>query len=127
MEPVVSAVPTLFEVLGREMRLRNHSHKTIKAYVSCIRSLVAHFSPRHPRAQHILERAAIAAGITKHVSVHTLRRSFATHLLEGGTDLRYIQELLGHSSSKTTEVYTHVSKKSIGYIVSPLDRLLRMK
>ncbi len=84
-----------------------------------------HYSERS--VQHIFERAANDAGITKTVSVHTLRHSFATHLLEGGTDLRYIQEILGHSSSKTTEIYTHVSKKSIGKIVSPLDRVLQTK
>jgi site-specific recombinase XerD len=73
--------------------------------------------------EKILEDASQKAGIAKHVTVHTLRHSFATHLLEGGTDLRYVQELLGHKSSKTTEIYTHVSKKSIGKIVSPLDNL----
>jgi len=59
--------------------------------------------------------------------VHTSRYSFVTHLLEGGTDLRYIQELLGRKSSKTTEVYTHVSKINLNKIKSPLDRLLKEK
>jgi len=61
--------------------------------------------------------------IRKAVTAHTLRYSFATHLLESGTDLRYIQELLGRKSSKTTEIYTHVSTKDIGKIKSPLDSL----
>jgi site-specific recombinase XerD len=73
--------------------------------------------------QVIFEHAKEKAGIKKDVTVHSLRHSFATHLLEGGTDLRYIQELLGHAHSKTTEIYTHVSTKSIGKIKSPLDSL----
>lgn len=83
-------------------------------------------SGRHLRVrtvQKIVEQAAERAGITKRVSSHTLRHSFATHLLEGGTDLRYIQELLGHKSSKTTEVYTHVARRDIARITSPLDSL----
>lgn len=73
--------------------------------------------------QVIFHRAREKAGITTPATVHTLRHSFATHLLENGTDLRYIQTLLGHSSSKTTEIYTHVSTKALGKIRSPLDDL----
>jgi len=74
--------------------------------------------------QRVFESAREKAGIQKKVSVHSLRHSFATHLLEGGIDLRYIQELLGHESSKTTEIYTHVTKKSIKSIASPLDKII---
>lgn len=73
--------------------------------------------------QLILKQALQKTGIKKPATLHWLRHSYATHLLESGTDLRYIQELLGHSSSKTTEIYTHVSTKSIQHIKSPFDDL----
>lgn len=69
----------------------------------------------------ILQRAVKKAGIKKPVTLHWLRHSYATHLLEQGTDLRFIQELLGHQSSKTTEIYTHVSTKNIMQVKSPFE------
>jgi site-specific recombinase XerD len=69
----------------------------------------------------IIRRAALEAKIHKPISPHMLRHSFATHLLENGTDLRYIQTLLGHSSSKTTEIYTQVAIKNIINVQSPID------
>lgn len=73
--------------------------------------------------QLVFKRALSQAGIQKPATLHWLRHSYATHLLESGTDLRYIQELLGHSSSRTTEVYTHVSQHNLQQIRSPFDDL----
>jgi integrase/recombinase XerD len=73
--------------------------------------------------EKVFRSACDKVGIKKNITLHGLRHSYATHLLEAGTDLRYIQELLGHKSSKTTEIYTHVTDKSIQRIRSPFDDL----
>jgi integrase len=70
-------------------------------------------------------RAAVhRAGLTKRVTCHTFRHSYATHLLESGVNIRIVQELMGHADVKTTEIYTHVMQKNIETVTSPLDSLL---
>jgi len=73
--------------------------------------------------QKAIRSASQKAGINKRVTTHTLRHSFATHLLESGTNIRVVQKLLGHANVKTTEIYTHVLQQNLGAVVSPLDTL----
>ena len=71
----------------------------------------------------VFKTALLKAGIKKEVGVHSLRHSYATHLHETGLDIRYIQELLGHKSSRTTEIYTHVSRRNLVVVRSPIEDL----
>ncbi len=85
------------------------------------------------RRHHVLESglqkavkvAVDRAMITKRVSCHTFRHSFATHMLENGVNIRIVQELMGHADVKTTEIYTHVMDKDFSVVVSPLDNLIQ--
>jgi site-specific recombinase XerD len=79
------------------------------------------YSPRS--VQNVVKNAVARAGINKRITPHSLRHSFATHLLENGTDLRYIQNLLGHNSPKTTMIYTHVSDMAVQKIRNPFDMM----
>ncbi len=79
------------------------------------------YSPKS--VQSVFKRALQKSGIRKKATVHTLRHSFATHLLDDGADIRYIQELLGHKRLETTQIYTHVSSYSINKIKSPADKI----
>ena len=82
---------------------------------------------RHHTLESGLQKAVKAAvdraGITKRVSCHTFRHCFATHLLESGYNIRMVQELMGHTDVKTTEIYTHVMEKDVAAVTSPLDQL----
>jgi integron integrase len=80
-----------------------------------------HFDPQ--RVQRAMKKAVRGAGLTQHITPHTLRHSFATHVLESGKDIRTVQQLLGHSDVKTTEIYTHVLNRGPLGVVSPLDTL----
>jgi integrase/recombinase XerD len=118
---------------GKRDRITPLSVKTIemlRAYRLGFKTEIYLFEGQYPgrpydarSLQNVLKQNLRKSGIRKPVTLHWLRHSYATHLLENGTDLRYIQEILGHSSSKTTEIYTHVSNKSIQRIVSPFDSL----
>ena len=110
--------------------LLSHSFlKLLREYYLAYKPKVLLFEGMHGKkysnasAQAVLKKALKNTKIKKRVTLHTLRHTFATHLLENGTDIRYIQELLGHSSPKTTMIYTHVSQTSLKNIKNPFDEL----
>lgn len=118
---------------GKKDRIATLSPKILemlRSYYTCYKPKVWLFEGRFANEPYdarslsnVLKQALAKSNIQKPVSLHWLRHSYATHLLESGTDLRFIQELLGHSSSRTTEIYTHVSTKSLQQIKSPFDDL----
>lgn len=101
----------------------------LRSYFTCYRPKLYLFEGQAGGAysakslESVLKQATRKAGITKPVTLHWLRHCYATHLLEAGTDIRYIQTLLGHKSSRTTEIYTHVSNQVLQNIRSPFDDL----
>ena len=102
----------------------------LEDYYKAYKPKIWMFEGQRPGAQYsgeslqkVLKSALQKTKIKKPVTLHWLRHSYATHLLETGTDLRYIQVLLGHNSSRTTEIYTPISKKKIENIKSPFDDL----
>ncbi len=117
------------EALGR--KYRNAAKETGWQYVFPSAKRSVDPRTRKERRHHVLESglqkavktAAKRAEIDKRVTVHTLRHSFATHMLENGTNIRILQELMGHADVKTTEIYTHVMKKDIHALLNPLDRM----
>ena len=107
-----------------------------KALIPILKSYINHYTPNsylfegrfgdpytQVSARQVFKKSLLNAGIKKYSTLHTLRHSFATHLLEAGTDIRYIQELLGHNSPKTTMIYTHVSTTKLIDIKNPFDSL----
>lgn len=115
---IVNLSPILLDILRAYIK---QSNPRPRVYLFESSALGEPYSARS--AQIVFSDARKRAGINKKVSFHSLRHSFATHLLEKGVDIRYIKDILGHFSIKTTERYTHVSRRTLVNIVSPLDDL----
>jgi site-specific recombinase XerD len=101
---------------GKEDRYTILAAQMKETLVEYLRS----YKPRYRLTEGRLEKKS---GANRYATIHTLRHSFATHLLERGTDIRYIQGLPGHASVKTTEIYTHITRKGGNQIQSPLDHM----
>ncbi len=118
--PIGSVALKLLDIYINEVRIHANIKKGNEDFIFLNR-----FGAKLSRISifNLIKSLAIAAGIKKTISPHTLRHSFATHLLESGTDIRYIQKLLGHKNLRTTQIYTHVANSDIAKIKSPLDNL----
>lgn len=110
--------------MNTQLKLKSGKHKQQKV-IWVDFEFNTQYSPNS--ITNVFKKACSKAKINRRVTPHILEHSFATHILEQGTDLRYIQTILGHESSKTTEIYTHVSKLSLAKIKSPLDTILKDK
>ncbi len=111
-------------VLKRMLELYFHEYKPIYWFVE---GQDRKYQYSEKSVQNVVRRAAQRAGINKRVTPHTIRHCYATHLLDGGTDVRFIQELLGHANITTTLIYTHVTNHSMARIESPLDKLMNYR
>lgn len=111
----------------RAFQISDKIAEELRSYFKKTSDFIYVFSKEKPLStrniQKIVKTAAKHAGINKKVTPHTLRHSYATHLLDAGTDIRYIQTLLGHENLNTTQIYTHVSTKALKKIKNPLDEL----
>ena len=112
---------TMLSEIAAQFILEYYELFKIDKWIFPGQSGISHLTIRS--AQRIFDKAVRHAGITKKISIHGLRHTFATHLLENGTDIRYIQTLLGHSNIRTTERYTHVARRNVLSIKSPLDSI----
>jgi len=122
-------IRNLLKKLTKTIQLKGLCQPTLKNYARNVRKYLEFLNqkPGKPYSkrtiQKIFEKACNSAEIRRKAGIHGLRHSFATHLHEQGYDIRQIQEILGHSNVKTTQIYTHVSKKEIAKIKSPLSKL----